>query len=152
MRAAQPISFAERAAARRMSKLFDQHSRLAALCDRLEAIADDLPRACPTRCRRAAAELVTLVPEHHAVERELLSSLLKSRQPDLLGRILQQHNEDEGLAGEIAEALEALVDGAKEPDPETVGYMLRCFFNNCRRSMLVEELAIRSMAAGDADA
>lgn len=152
MSAAQPMDFAEQAAARRLTKLFDQHNRLASLCDGLEMIADDLPRACPARCRRAAAELDTLVPEHHAFERDLLSDLLKARQPDLLERILQQHNEDEGLAGEIAEALEALVDGAKEPDPETVGYMLRCFFNSFRRSMLVEELAIRSITEGDADA
>lgn len=149
MSAAQPISLAERAAVRRLPMLFDQHSRLASLCDQLETIADDLPRACPTRCSRAAAELATLVPEHHAFEREVLSALLEARQPDLLDRILRQHGEDEGLAGEIAQALEASSSGAEAPDPETLGYMLRCFFNNCRRSMLVEELALRSVVEGD---
>ena len=149
MSATPPINLAERAAARRLSKLFDEHSRLASLCNELEKIADDLPRACPARSRRAAAELANLVPEHFAFERELFSALLKARQPDLLDRILEQHYEDEGLAGEIAEALESLGDGAEAPDPETLGYMLRCFFNNCRRSMLVEELAMRAVTEGD---
>lgn len=123
-----------------LDRLFDEHERLGALCDLLETIADDLPRACPQRSARAAAELETLVPEHHAFEAGVLARLLGQHRSDLLARILRQHSEDEGLAFEIALALQQ----AAAPDPETLGYMLRCFFNNCRRSMLVEELAMRS--------
>jgi hypothetical protein len=152
MSAAGTISFARHAAARRLAKLFDQHARLGSLCDRLETIADDLPRSCPSRCNEAAAELAVLLTEHHAFEREVLATLLQPRQPDLFDRIFRQHSEDEGLAGEIVEALTALGSGAAVADPETVGYMLRCFFTNYRRSMLVEELAIRSALDADTGA
>ena len=148
MTAALTISLAERSASRRVAQLYEEHSRLDALCDLLEAIADDLPRPCPGYCSRAAAELETLVPRHHAFEAEVLADLLAPQQRDLLDRILGQHAEDEGLAFELAMALEPIGAGAPVEQPETLGYMLRCFFNNCRRSMLVEELAIRAVLPG----
>lgn len=148
MSAAPPPSLADHATARRLRAIHDQHDRLALLCADLEAIADDLPRACPQRCRRASEALGSLVPEHHATEIVMLRQLLAKRQPDLLERIERQHGEDEGLAAEIAHALEPIAEGAAADAPETLGYMLRCFFTTYRRAMLVEELAIGA-AAGD---
>ena len=144
MTAALTTSLAEHSVARRFAQLYAEHGRLGALCELLEAIADDLPRACPKRCGRAAAELETLVPEHHAFEEMVLTEVLPPNRRDLLDRILGQHAEDEGLAFELAMALEPIGHGATPEQPETLGYMLRCFFNNCRRSMLVEELALQS--------
>jgi hypothetical protein len=63
----------------------------------------------------------------------------------LLPRIIRQHHEDEGLAQEIVQALEPLCEGEPAQAPEALGYMLRCFFNSVRRSMLVEELALKSV-------
>lgn len=144
MRIVETTSASERAAAARRTELAGRHARLASLCELLEEIADDLPRACPSRCHRAATALQTLLPEHHAFTRELFSRLLSKTQPDVLENIVRQQGEEEGLGLEIVQALGAWPDGAGVPDPETLGYMLRCFFNGCRRSMLVEELALRS--------
>lgn len=144
MSAAPTLSLADHAIARRLRSIHEQHDRLALLCAELEAIADDLPRACPQRCRRALEALESLVPEHHATEIAVLRELLAKDRPELLERIAGQHGEDEGLAAEIAHALEPIVAGGAADAPETLGYMLRCFFNNYRRSMLVEELAIRA--------
>ncbi len=146
MSAAPPPRLADLATARRLRAIHDQHDRLALLCAELEAIADDLPRACPQRCRRAADALGTLVPEHHASEIVVLRELLAADRPDLVDRIARQHGEDEGLAGEIGHALEPIVAGGAADAPETLGYMLRCFFTSYRRAMLVEELAIRAAA------
>lgn len=144
MTPAEMISLAERSTAQRVARLYADHGRLGELCDQLEAIADDLPRACPTRCRRAAAQLMNLVPAHHAFEAGVLTDVFGADRRELLARILGQHAEDEGLALEIAMALEPISAGAQPDGPETLGYMLRCFFNNCRRSMLVEELALQA--------
>lgn len=150
MPAALTLSLTDLAVERRLRSIYEQHSRLAALCDDLETIADDLPRACPQRCRRAVESLESMVAEHHAAEIDTLRELLAEDRSDLLERIVHQHGEDEGLAAEIASALEPAVAGGVPEDPETLGYMLRCFFNNYRRSMLVEELAIRSATSGTA--
>jgi len=146
MAAAPTLSLADHATARRLRAIYDQHDRLALLCAELEAIADDLPRACPQRCRQALETLGALLPDHHEGELELLHMLLAADRPDLLDRIIRQHGEDEGLAAEIGHALEPIVAGGAAEAPETLGYMLRCFFTTYRRSMLVEELAIRSSA------
>lgn len=134
----------ERSLSARLDMLLAQHEQLGQLCDELEGIADALPQACPRRCARAAAQLQTLVPAHHGFEAGTLGEMLGPGHADLLSRIMTQHAEDEGLAFEIAMALEPVAAGAPPAQPETLGYMLRCFFNNCRRSMLVEELALRS--------
>ncbi len=142
MSSVAPNHFAIRASSEPLARLLDQHARLGGLCDRLEAIADDLPRACPSRCIRAAAELQSLVPDHHAFEAAVLGKLLPATRGDLLARILRQHDEDEGLALEIAHELEPAGEGRPVADAERLGYMLRGFFTSCRRSMLIEELAI----------
>jgi hypothetical protein len=148
MSAAEPIRLADRSLARRIGQVFEQHGRLGRLCDELEVIADDLPKACPRRCARAMTDLETLVPEHHAFDAKIFDELFAERQGDLLKRITDQHAEDEGLAFEIAIALEPIATGLPPQHPETLGYMLRCFFHNYRRSMLVEELAMRAACPG----
>jgi hypothetical protein len=147
MPAVEAISLAERSRAVAVSQVFEQHSRLGQLCDTLESIADDLPHACPQRCEKARVALETLVPEHHRFEARVFGNLLAGQGGGLLKRILDQHGEDEGLAFEIALALEPIAAGLPPEQPETLGYMLRCFFNSCRRSMLVEELALRAAGA-----
>lgn len=132
--------------ARHLETLFYHHRQLSKLCDDLEAIADDLPKVCPRRCARAVAALQKVLGGLHAFEAATLAETL-GKQSQLLARILSQHAEDEGLAFEIVLALEPIADGRQPPQPEALGYMLRCFFNNCRRSMLVGELALRSAAA-----
>lgn len=148
MPAVDTESLPRRAANGRLARLLDGHDRLGSLCDLLEAIADDLPRACPERCGRAAAELEATVPAHHAFERDVLA--LSAVRSDLSDRILRHHAEDEGLAFEIVAVLEPLRDGAPVVAAETLGYMLRCFFYSCRRSMLIAELAIRADASPQA--
>lgn len=126
----------------RLQELMARHKAIEGLCDEVEAIADDLPGACPQRCSRVLAMLNDLLPAHLASERDALRSLADA--PDLRERIGRLIDEDEGMAHEIAQALETLARGEAPPEPETLGYMLRCFFSNFGRSMLVTELAVRA--------
>jgi hypothetical protein len=120
------------------ARMLADHDRLDRLCTDLERIADDLPGACPRRCARAIAGLERL-PAHHTPEEALLRSIAE---PGLHRRIVAQHHEDEGLARDIVALLAPLAEGDAPTAPETLGYMLRGFFTSCRRSMLIEELAI----------
>lgn len=149
MPVATPLDLSAHALARRLRRLSEQHDRLTGLCDELEGIADELPKACPARCRNAAQALKSLLPAHHGLEIGLLSELLAAGNPQLLARIARQHGEDEGLAHEIAQGLEPLIGGDAATEPETLGYMLRCFFTGYRRAMLVEQLAVRSVVPAE---
>ena len=128
-----------------LERLLGQHGELDALCRLLEEIADDLPQPCPSRCAQAVEQLTTLVAAHHAAEEPVLGALMADQA--LFARVFVQHCEDEGLAHELVLALEPLCKGQAAPAPETLGYMLRCFFTSYRRAMLIEELAIQAFAA-----
>ena len=135
-------------ASRGLTTLLAQHAHLSALCDQIETVADELPSVCPERCCQVVERLETLSSGHHRLERDILNQLLAARDPELLARISRFNDEDEGVALEVAHALEPLVRGEAPAEPETLGYMLRCFFTSYRRSMLVSELAVRAMVPG----
>jgi hemerythrin-like domain-containing protein len=47
----------------------------------------------------------------------------------------REHGEDSGFADEIVEAFTPVAAGAAPGNPEMLGYMLRGFFQNCRRHL-----------------
>ena len=125
--------------------LLADHAVLRTLCDRLEALADGLPGLPPGGERYAAAEALTgLLPAHQRRESRLLDSLLPlAGRPAvaraLLDRIRCQHVADRVHAQDLVAALEEAPGGG---DADALGYMLRCFFDGCRRALAFEELAM----------
>lgn len=122
--------------------IFHDHDMLNELCGQLEAVADSLPRPDRVACARVSRMLDGFFPAHLKRENETLARHL--RDEELRGRIIAQHNEDMGLSQELVIALEPATRGERVEDAEALGYMLRCFFNGCRRSMLIEEMALRA--------
>ncbi|MFH5923550.1 hemerythrin domain-containing protein [Roseomonas xinghualingensis] len=131
----------------RIRALLAEHAALRALCDRLEAIADGLPGLPLLEERHAVAEQLTaLLLGHQRCESELLDNLLPSDEGSAMRRVLierirSQHVEDMVHAQDLGAAL---VDGRSEA--QALGYMLRCFFDGCRRALAFEELAILKLA------
>lgn len=122
--------------------LLDEQERF---CDQLEAIADALPAGvCHMTCARLARTATSLVRAAHHFEESRIFPLLSAR-PDIddklvqsLGRLEWEHIEDEGYADEIAEALTGL-SGKPRPDKaDSLGYMLRGFFESMRRHIAFE--------------
>ncbi|WNO53609.1 hypothetical protein [Stakelama saccharophila] len=135
-----------------VARLVAGHHRLAALCHELEACADALPTLpSPTHsvalCRLLAATVVRRegdrgnFPEALAGKRDtgLLAPLLMAR----VGRLRLA---DAAYGQELIEALE----DARHSQPvagETLGYLLRCVFEGCRRTMDVEGLVVLHLAS-----
>ncbi len=118
------------------------HARLAGLCDTLEAIADSLPADVDRRrCREAAQTLRHDLPLHNMDEEHGLFPLLRrhaaqsERITIITARLSSEHATDEGFAEELTEELERLGEGRLPGNPEALGYMLRGFFENCRRHL-----------------
>jgi hemerythrin-like domain-containing protein len=120
------------------------HSELLQLCASLEEIADSLPETVDTAlCADVAAKLVPLTSDVHRFEETILFPWLEQRYPERqnllesLRRLKSEHLEDEGYADEISETLLRLTEHERV-QPETVGYMLRGFFEGMRRHISTE--------------
>ncbi|MBB5694982.1 hemerythrin domain-containing protein [Muricoccus pecuniae] len=141
-------SWRQRAEAR-IGAVVAEHVVLRALCDRLEAMADGLPGLPPEEERHALArQLTTLLTPHHKREALLLEDLLPEdgaapMERALLERIRGQHVADAVHAQDLAAVLET---ASGEGDGQALGYMLRCFFDGCRRALAFEELTILNLA------
>jgi len=133
----------------RIRALMAEHEILRVLCARLESFADGLPGLPPAQDRRSAARLLTAwLPAHQQRESALLDELLPAGRAGaleraVLDRIHSQHAMDKVHAQDLGAALE-IADGGGEP--QALSYMLRCFFDGCRRALAFEELAILKLA------
>lgn len=111
-----------------------------ALCDMLEALADGLPdKADRGVCLGAAEAIPVLLVQAHRLEESVLFPNIEryyDRCPGLsriIDRLRHDHIEDEAYADELHDALIAHGRGLTKPSAETLGYMLRAFFENIRR-------------------
>lgn len=115
------------------------------LCARLEALADGLPDKIDRQiCLHLARQIGAVVKKAHRFEEGLLFPLLRGRAigdeslAQTLTRLQYEHFEDEAYADELAEALTGFVTGSGRPNAETLGYMLRGFFEAMRRHLAFE--------------
>ena len=130
-----------------------QHAGQVSLCDALEEIADSLPGKIDAAVMtRAVAGLSNDLPLLQRDMNEGVFPLLQAhclpedRVEDMLPRLIMEKTIDLSFAGEIIEALGAMAGGAPVRNPNTLGYMLRGFFESYRRHLHWESTVILPIA------
>lgn len=146
--------------ARLIISLLDVWRDQLALCDALENLADGLPsRADRDGCLRIARAIPSLLAKSHRLEETALFPLLEDRWealpglPQTIDTLRFEHLEDEAYAEELHDALLAHGRGLDRPSAETLGYMLRSFFENARRHIRFDtEVLIPLLISASPDA
>jgi hypothetical protein len=125
-------------------QLLDDHEAQRVLCLELEQLADMLPALPPTtRIRRICAQIEGVTSIHFRRAEVVLSALsatLADSVGDGLLRTLAEIQEIDAVHGQ--DLIGVLWDGAARggvSSPDQLGYMLRCFFDGCRRSIAFKE-------------
>ncbi|WP_454884196.1 hypothetical protein [Sphingomonas oryzagri] len=124
------------------------HARLARLCDALEIVADRLPvMPGEAEALRLREDLGHVLPTHEARECAVLAALFGGHPPAGQNRAIMQHigNCRASCLVQGQDLVAALSDETPAPCTETLGYMLRSFFQTCRQAMAFEALAILHM-------
>jgi hemerythrin-like domain-containing protein len=114
------------------------------LCDALERIADTLPRVDRLACLTAANAIVPLLRDVHRYEETIIFPAYEAAMagrdstPASTRRLRVEHVEDECFACEVTEILLGIGHGGSVEHPETLGFMLRGFFESLRRHIAFE--------------
>lgn len=115
------------------------------LCSALERVADALPdNVSNDECVILARRIYPIMHSAHKFEEGVLFPLLErafAADPGLkttLDRLHGEHWEDESYAEEISHALASFVREHAQERAETLGYMLRGFFEGVRRHIAFE--------------
>lgn len=123
-------------------------------CDMLEEIADTLPDGVDRlKCLTVANALSPLLAGIHQFEEEVLFPTYSARCGGVdcatsIRRLSSEHVADECFADELTEALLAIGHGAPVDNPETLGFMLRGFFESVRRHVAFEREHLLPAIAG----
>lgn len=131
----------------------EEHAVQLELCSVLEFLADSLPNAVDPRLASLAVTILRNgLKQHTSLEEEGLFPLLRRRIGGtahllaMLDQLTAEHEADEGLAIEIADALDEIVAERPTENPEMLGYMLRGFFENQRRHIEWENNVVLPLA------
>ncbi|WP_294392928.1 hypothetical protein [uncultured Sphingomonas sp.] len=135
-----------------LMRIVAEHAAIEHLCKRLESIADTLPeRPSPGAVVIVTEELEELLGAHNSHEDQVLEAMFARDLPRLLTHSLLDHIHARHIscavqAQDLSAALMAGAEGEHAVPAETLGYMLRCFFEGCRDAMAFEQLAILALA------
>jgi hypothetical protein len=133
-------------------RLVEDHRQLGELCDLLECCADELPALPPAPVvQRICDALNGLYDPGDATSAPYptVTQLYDAADPlaaVLIEQVHARHVADATHAEDLADALRGSLEMAERVTPNTLGYMLRCFFDGCRQAMDCEELAILALA------
>ena len=126
-------------------KLQSHHAVKSSLCTALERIADKLPdEADMLICRYVAKSITSVVRRAHEFEENELFPALQAALPgnsllqESLVKLSAEHTEDLSFAEEIEDVLTTFADDPHRVNAETLGYMLRGFFESLRRHVAFE--------------
>ncbi|MGO4685789.1 hemerythrin domain-containing protein [Hyphomicrobium sp. 2TAF46] len=127
----------------------EEHALQLELCDLLESMADNLPtKLDPALAVIAISILKGSVKAHTKFEEDALFPLLRERlSPNdtvvqALACLSQEHERDEDSADELAEALKDALQSRAPQNPETLGYILRGYFESQRRHIAWEDSVV----------
>jgi hypothetical protein len=130
----------------RIAKRLCEHMNLNYnLCCQLEHIADGLPdNVDKQECLYVARSIIPVVKHSHEFEENVLFPLLREKAGNsknlekTLDRLQGEHWEDESYASEIHNGLVSFVSDLADSNVESLGYMLRGFFEGMRRHLAFE--------------
>ena len=115
------------------------------LCNDLEAVADNLP-ALPTslEVRRLCERLLRVTATHFERAEQAFNLLPSEQRPDadVLLTLHSMHQLDWLHAHDVVVALWQHLGRANDCHVGQLGYMLRCFFDGCRRAIALKESLI----------
>lgn len=127
----------------------EEHALQLELCELLENIADGLPgKFEPAFAVIAISILKGSVKAHTKFEEDALFPLLKERLSpgdaviQALACLSQEHERDEDIADELVEALKDALQSGVPQNPETLGYILRGYFESQRRHIAWEDSVV----------
>lgn len=130
-----------------------QHVGQEALCDALEEIADCLPGKIEAALMAKA--IAGLSEDLPLLQRDMNDGLFPLLQAhcapedqidEILSRLQMEKTTDLSFASEIIEALGSLSGGTPVRNPNTLGYMLRGFFESYRRHLHWERTVLLPIA------
>lgn len=123
----------------------DDHLIQRALCRDLEAIADALPEVpSPAQVRRVGERIERISTEHYAHALAVLRALPRECRPSEseLATLEAMHSLDTSHGEDLVTALWDHVGRSPKRHDGQLGYMLRCYFDGCRRAMAFKEALI----------
>jgi len=125
------------------AQFHDDHEARLALCGELEQIADMLPSLpAPARIRRLCGQIECAAALHFKRADTLLAQLARGRETGMLADLRRQLAEMHAMDTIHGEDLVGLFwDSTARGSvtrPGEFGYMLRCYFDGCRRAIALE--------------
>ena len=132
-----------------LAAIVADHADLARLCDRLEDVADALPRLPSQAMADQLCRDLEHRPRAHEMGERTLFDLLFDGDPIAPGRAAAFRHIRHRRSAHVVQAQDlvtALQPGNSSLPASTLGYMLRCFFDGYRTDMAFEELAILQFA------
>ncbi|PPJ44925.1 hemerythrin domain-containing protein [Rhizobium sp. KAs_5_22] len=131
-----------------LNTLKQNHEDLLGLCRSLEELADSLPFAINEKqCREVSDTVLPLLARTQEFEEQLLFPDLDRSAGScftamMIERLKNEHRCDRLAAEEISLTLKAMLRGHCGLTFETIGYMLRGFFECVRRHVAAEKAMI----------
>jgi len=129
------------------AQLQDDHDARHVLCTELESLADGLPALpAPARVRRLCNQIETVTSLHFRRADAILAGaaagldLLPER--DTLEQIRDMHVMDATHGEDLIGVLWDSTARGTVARPGEFGYMLRCFFDGCRRAIALESMML----------
>lgn len=135
-------------------QLQDDHDAQQALCLELEQIADMLPALPPpARIRRICAQIEGVSVHHFPRAEAIFEDFAAQPGSQVTGAMLRTLSKIQAIDAAHGQDLIATLwdDTArgKVGHPGELGYMLRCFFDGCRRAIAFKEVLAMVVDCGD---
>jgi len=137
-----------------LTTLRQNHEELLGLCRNIEELTDSLPFDINEKlCRDVSDTVVPLLARTQEFEERLLFANLDRSAGScftmMIERLKNEHRCDRLAAEEISLTLKAMLRGHCGLNFETIGYMLRGFFECVRRHVAAEKAMIDQLIPAD---
>jgi len=130
--------------------LIADHADQRRLCHALEHVADALPNLpTPNEITTLARQLTDYSRKHYPIEESLFQRLEQGAGCPTVARVVDQIRDNHAIDGlhadDLAAELGRLSGTRRTTQAGELSYMLRCFFDGCRRAIAFEELALMKL-------
>ncbi len=125
-----------------LETLLEDHAIQLALCNEIEAVADRLPDLPPLpEIRRLCDRVLRVTSTHFGRAEAVLAQLPEGQRPSPaeMGLLHHMHQLDELHAQDMVAELWRHVAHQQSGNVGQLAYMLRCYFDGCRRAIALKE-------------